>query len=279
MAIALSGDAQDLLRGPRVGPAVLFVHGSGGHHAAWWQQVAALSPSYSVITVDLRGFGNSRWESDHDARNFPGDIIAVLDAVANDGGPQRAVLVGQSIGAAAALRAALDRPDRAAGVILGALARRAAARRADRAGEGGPGAGRAASGARPAAHAGVPGAAARPGVPVPADGHVQHGQDAGPAEPEQRRPDGARNWRARRSRCLLLAGEKDAVLSPATVRRAGELLPIGSGRGCDRRAALDVLGDARRCSTTRWRASSRTSRRRSTALTEDGGSLGVLQAS
>ena len=40
------------------GPAVLFVHGSGGHHAAWWQQVAALSPSFTVITVDLRGFGN-----------------------------------------------------------------------------------------------------------------------------------------------------------------------------------------------------------------------------
>ena len=56
--------------------------------------------------------------SDHDARNFPGDIIAVLDAVAASGGPSQAVLVGQSIGAAAALRAALDRPDRAAGVIL-----------------------------------------------------------------------------------------------------------------------------------------------------------------
>lgn len=66
--------------------------GYGGHHAAWWQQVAALAVSYSVITIDLRGFGNSRWESDHDARNFPADIIAV--------------------------RAALDRPDLAAGVIL-----------------------------------------------------------------------------------------------------------------------------------------------------------------
>ena len=65
------------------GPAVLFVHGSGGHHAAWWQQVAALSPMTTVITVDLRGFGNTRWEREHDARNFPGDIIAVLDAVAD----------------------------------------------------------------------------------------------------------------------------------------------------------------------------------------------------
>ena len=33
---------------------------------------------------------------------------------------------------------------------------------------------------------------------------------------------------------LLLAGEKDAVLSPATVRRAGELLPERPGGGRDR---------------------------------------------
>jgi pimeloyl-ACP methyl ester carboxylesterase len=100
------------------GPAVAFVHGSGGHHAAWWQQVAALSSEYTVITLDLRGFGNTRWADEHDARSFPGDIIAVLDAVAASGGPDRAVLLGQSIGAAAALRAALNRPDRAAGVVL-----------------------------------------------------------------------------------------------------------------------------------------------------------------
>jgi len=61
MATALSSDAQIYYEVHGSGPAVLFVHGSGGHHAAWWQQVAALSPSYSVITVDLRGFGNSRW--------------------------------------------------------------------------------------------------------------------------------------------------------------------------------------------------------------------------
>ena len=100
------------------GPGVLFVHGSGGHHAAWWQQVPALRDDYTVITMDLRGFGCSRWDGEHDSAAFPGDVIAVLDAVAAAGGPDRAVLVGQSIGAAAALRAALDRPDRAAGVVL-----------------------------------------------------------------------------------------------------------------------------------------------------------------
>jgi pimeloyl-ACP methyl ester carboxylesterase len=42
------------------GPGVLFVHGSGGHHAAWWQQVPALRDDCTVITMDLRGFGCSR---------------------------------------------------------------------------------------------------------------------------------------------------------------------------------------------------------------------------
>jgi pimeloyl-ACP methyl ester carboxylesterase len=204
-------------------PAVLFVHGSGGHHAAWWQQVAALSGSFTVITVDLRGFGNTRWESEHDARNFPGDIVAVLDAVAASGGPPSAVLVGQSIGAAAALKAALLRPDRASGVILahslGGLSHPelTALVRADR--------------------------AEAEKLPV-IDRLLTPGFRAG-------RPDLAFLFRQMGTfntatmqdltnlnsdgpgvsvlneapfPILLLAGEKDAVLSPATVRRAGELL-------------------------------------------------------
>jgi pimeloyl-ACP methyl ester carboxylesterase len=224
MAIALSGDAKIYYEVHGSGPAVAFVHGSGGHHAAWWQQVAALSPAYAVITVDLRGFGNSRWEADHDARNFPRDIIAVLDAIAADGGPARAVLVGQSIGAAAALRAALNRPDRVCGVILahslGGLAHEelTALVKADR--------------------------AAAEKLPV-LDRLLT---------PEFRaeRPDLAFLFRQMGTfntatmqdlrnlnsdgptveelsnapfPVMLLAGEKDAVLSPATVRRAGELLP------------------------------------------------------
>ena len=80
------------------GPAVLFVHGSGGHHAAWWQQVPALAGWYTVITLDLRGFGRSDSGMDEfDSRDFPDDIEAVLEA----SGVEKAVLVGQSIGAAA----------------------------------------------------------------------------------------------------------------------------------------------------------------------------------
>ena len=97
------------------GPVVLFVHGSGGHHAAWWQQVAALRGTFTVVTVDLRGFGNSDSSMpEFDGQDFPGDIIAVLDQE----DLQDVLLVGQSIGAVAALRAGLKRPDRVRGVVL-----------------------------------------------------------------------------------------------------------------------------------------------------------------
>jgi pimeloyl-ACP methyl ester carboxylesterase len=98
------------------GPAIVFVHGSGGHHAAWWQQTPYFAArGYAVVTLDLRGFGNSSSEmKEYDSLTFPGDILAVLD----DAGIDRAVLVGQSIGAAAALKLAVAHPERAAGVIL-----------------------------------------------------------------------------------------------------------------------------------------------------------------
>ncbi|MER6205471.1 alpha/beta hydrolase [Streptomyces sp. NPDC001642] len=104
------------------GPAILFVHGSGGHHAAWWQQVAALREEFTVVTVDLRGFGKSdapippnSSRPEFDGQDFPGDVVAVLDRedLAD------VMLVGQSIGSVAALRAGLLRPERVGSVVLG----------------------------------------------------------------------------------------------------------------------------------------------------------------
>ena len=223
MAFASSDGVQVYYEVHGSGPGVLFVHGSGGHHAAWWQQVAALSPDYTVITVDLRGFGNTRWEPDHDARAFPGDIIAVLDAVAASGGPSRAVLAGQSIGAAAALRAALQRPDRVSGVILahslGGLndPELAALVKADRAvAEQLPVLDRLLT------------PAFRAERPEMAFLFRQMGtfNTAKMADLRNLNADGptVAELSAAPFPVLLLAGEKDAVLSPATVRRAGELL-------------------------------------------------------
>ncbi|WP_405740458.1 alpha/beta hydrolase [Streptomyces sp. NBC_00028] len=98
------------------GPAILFVHGSGGHHAAWWQQVAALRDEFTVVTIDLRGFGKSDSSMpEFDGQDFPGDVVAVLDQE----DLTDAMLVGQSIGSVAALRAGLLRPERVSSVVLG----------------------------------------------------------------------------------------------------------------------------------------------------------------
>ncbi|MGD6741286.1 alpha/beta fold hydrolase [Streptomyces sp. BH106] len=98
------------------GPAILFVHGSGGHHAAWWQQVAVLREEFTVLTVDLRGFGKSDSSMpEFDGQHFPGDVVAVLDQE----DITDAMLVGQSIGSVAALRAGLARPERVSSVVLG----------------------------------------------------------------------------------------------------------------------------------------------------------------
>jgi pimeloyl-ACP methyl ester carboxylesterase len=98
------------------GPAILFVHGSGGHHAAWWQQVAALRDEFTVVTMDLRGFGKSDSSMpEFDGQDLPGDIVAVLDQE----DLTDAMLVGQSIGSVAALRAGLLRPERVGSVVLG----------------------------------------------------------------------------------------------------------------------------------------------------------------
>jgi len=118
MPFATSSDGTKIyyeVHGNSGSPAVLFVHGSGGHHAAWWQQVPPLAEKYTVITLDLRGFGRSDSGMDEfDSRVFPDDILAVIEA----SGVDRTVLVGQSIGAAAALKAALRNPTKAAGVVL-----------------------------------------------------------------------------------------------------------------------------------------------------------------
>jgi len=98
-----------------VGEPIVFCHGLGGNHAIWWRQIGAFAQRYCVITWDQRGFGNSTAHSGRTGIDeAAGDLIAVLDALQI----RRAHLVGQSMGAFVALRAALDHPDRAISLVL-----------------------------------------------------------------------------------------------------------------------------------------------------------------
>jgi 3-oxoadipate enol-lactonase len=91
------------------GPAVLFLHGAGGNHLSWWQQVPVFAEEYRCISVDQRGFGQSP-----DVAGGPGpeglapDAIALLDHL----GIARVAAVAQSMGGWAAVGAAVRAPGR-----------------------------------------------------------------------------------------------------------------------------------------------------------------------
>jgi 3-oxoadipate enol-lactonase len=97
------------------GEPIVLCHGLGGNHAIWWQQIDALARRNFVITWDQRGFGNSTAHSGRTGIDeAAADLVAVLDALQIP----RAHLVGQSMGAFVALRAALDHPDRVLSLVL-----------------------------------------------------------------------------------------------------------------------------------------------------------------
>lgn len=86
------------------GPTVLFLHGAGGNHLSWWQQVPVLAEEYRCVTVDQRGFGQSP-----DVPGGPGPAALATDALAllDHLGIARAAVVAQSMGGWAAVGAAV----------------------------------------------------------------------------------------------------------------------------------------------------------------------------
>ena len=77
----------------------------------WDRHVPQLAGRFRAIRYDTRGFGRS--ESDHVSFSNGADAIAVLDYL----GVERAVIVGVSRGAIIALDAAIEFPERVAGLV------------------------------------------------------------------------------------------------------------------------------------------------------------------
>src|SRR5207244_13632134 len=96
-------------------PTVVFLHGAGGNHLSWWQQVPVFAEEYRCVTLDQRGFGQSP-----DAAKGPGpdglatDVLALLDHLKI----ARAALVAQSMGGWAAVGAAVRAPERFWAIVL-----------------------------------------------------------------------------------------------------------------------------------------------------------------
>ena len=98
------------------GVPVLFVHSYAGSAAHWRAQLAHLRPHRRAVAMDLRGHGQSDAPREPDYR-MPAlalDIAAVADTL----NLSRFVLVGHSMGGAAAAAYVGEQPGRVAGLVL-----------------------------------------------------------------------------------------------------------------------------------------------------------------
>lgn len=100
--------------GPR--RPLVFVHGAGCSSREWSHQVEGLAGEFTVVTVDVRGHGQTRVDDVRTCtiRRMARDITSLLDELALP----PAVLIGHSFGCRIALQAAHDSPARTAGVVL-----------------------------------------------------------------------------------------------------------------------------------------------------------------
>jgi 3-oxoadipate enol-lactonase len=96
------------------GPAIVFLHGLGGNHLSWWQQIPYFMQWYECITVDQRGFGLSLDPDGSFNDAHPSDLAHLLDEL----GIGKAALVGQSMGGWTIVGYALEHPERVAAMVM-----------------------------------------------------------------------------------------------------------------------------------------------------------------
>jgi 3-oxoadipate enol-lactonase len=96
-------------------PPLVFLHGLGGNHLSWWQQLAHFADDHLCVTLAHRGFGLS-----HEAAGGPGphgfaaDLAALLEHLAL----REPVLVAQSMGGWTATLHLAAHPGSVRGLVL-----------------------------------------------------------------------------------------------------------------------------------------------------------------
>jgi pimeloyl-ACP methyl ester carboxylesterase len=96
-------------------PPIVFVHGLGSTVTKWRDAMSICGPRRRSIAVDLPGFGRSASPRARYTFGFlAGGVRSFLDAM----GIERCVLVGNSLGGAAALWLAAAWPERVDGLVL-----------------------------------------------------------------------------------------------------------------------------------------------------------------
>ncbi len=96
---------------------LIFIHGAGDSAAVWDRQVKVFSssPRHRVFAFDLPGHGERVREQGFDSHERNAQEVCRL---MGERGVQKGILVGASMGGAVALTAALQSPERVAGLVL-----------------------------------------------------------------------------------------------------------------------------------------------------------------
>ena len=97
------------------GPALVFVHGTGGNAILWFKQFERFAESNTCIAYDHRGFGRSSGPPDSfRAEYFADDVKAILDAenISN------CVLICSSLGGWTGVKFALQYPEMISGLVI-----------------------------------------------------------------------------------------------------------------------------------------------------------------
>ena len=101
--------------GPKDGVPVILFHGTAAWSKLWWRTTAALkNDGYRPVVPDLPPFGYSERQGGYSRSEQAARIDGTMTAL----GTGRAIVVGHSFGAGAALEYVMRHPDRVIGLVL-----------------------------------------------------------------------------------------------------------------------------------------------------------------
>jgi pimeloyl-ACP methyl ester carboxylesterase len=105
-----------LLQWSELGVPVILVHGFGNEAHIWEDFAPAVAMAYRVYAMDLRGHGDSDWDPQarYDYENHQADLEAVIQNL----GVDRVVLVGHSLGGRVCMRYAAAHGENVAGLVI-----------------------------------------------------------------------------------------------------------------------------------------------------------------
>ena len=105
-----------LLEWSTAGTPMILIHGFGNEAHIWDDFAPAVAEHYRVLALDLRGHGESAWNSEgrYDYTNHVADLEAITETL----GIERMVLVGHSLGGRISMLYAGKHPEQLAGFVI-----------------------------------------------------------------------------------------------------------------------------------------------------------------